>query len=106
MKVNHWAFLLDIIPDARRKQVIFVREPLANSDAWLIGKVNKIHHHEQGISVSYRPGYNDNGTIGWQDTGRVIPAHCCKRAILDRVSNLRGWSFLVNGYLQLIILTL
>ncbi|PKB96801.1 hypothetical protein RhiirA5_506839 [Rhizophagus irregularis] len=50
--------------------------PLANSDAWLIGKVNKIHHHEQGISVSYRLGYNDNGTIRWQDTGRVIPAHC------------------------------
>ncbi|GBC54013.2 ribonuclease H-like domain-containing protein [Rhizophagus irregularis DAOM 181602=DAOM 197198] len=46
-----------------------------------------------GISVSYRPGYNDNGTIGWQDNGRVIPAHCCKRAILDRVSNSRGWSF-------------
>ncbi|CAB4424654.1 unnamed protein product [Rhizophagus irregularis] len=65
-KVNLWAFLLDIIPDARRKQ---------------------------GISVSYRPGYNDNGTIGWQDNGRVIPAYCCKRAILDRVSNSRGWSF-------------
>ncbi|GBC26301.2 ribonuclease H-like domain-containing protein [Rhizophagus irregularis DAOM 181602=DAOM 197198] len=92
-KVNHWAFLLDIILDARRKQVIFVREPLANSDAWLIGKVNKIHHHEQGISVNYRPGYNDNGIIGWQDTGRVILAHCCKRAILDRVSNSHGWSF-------------
>ncbi|PKC12454.1 hypothetical protein RhiirA5_396918 [Rhizophagus irregularis] len=46
-----------------------------------------------GILVSYRPGYNDNGTIGWQDNGRVIPAHCCKRAILDRVSNSRGWSF-------------
>jgi hypothetical protein len=44
-KVNHWAFLLDIIPDARRKQVIFVREPLADSDAWLIGKVNKICRH-------------------------------------------------------------
>ncbi|PKK66687.1 hypothetical protein RhiirC2_784467 [Rhizophagus irregularis] len=49
---------------------------LANSDAWLIGKVNKIHHYEQGISVSYRSGYNDNGTIGWQDTRRVILAHC------------------------------
>ncbi|PKK56984.1 hypothetical protein RhiirC2_798900, partial [Rhizophagus irregularis] len=45
------------------------------------------------ISVSYHPGYNDNGTIGWQDNGRVILAHCCKRAILDRVSNSRGWSF-------------
>ncbi|GBC16929.2 hypothetical protein GLOIN_2v1785617 [Rhizophagus irregularis DAOM 181602=DAOM 197198] len=66
--------------------------PLANSDAWLIGKVNKIHHHEQGISQLY-PGYNDNRTIGWQDTGRVILTHCCKRAILDRVSNSRGWSF-------------
>ncbi|CAB4381500.1 unnamed protein product [Rhizophagus irregularis] len=83
----------NIILDARRKQVIFVREPLANSDAWLIGKVNKIHHHEQGISVSYRSGYNDNGTIGWPDNGRVISAHCCKRAILDRVSNSRDWSF-------------
>ncbi|CAB4403161.1 unnamed protein product [Rhizophagus irregularis] len=92
-KANHWAFLLDIIPDARRKQVIFVREPLADSDAWIIGKVNKIHHHKQGISVNYRPGHNDNGTIGWQDNGRTISAHCCKRAILDRDSNLRGWRF-------------
>ncbi|EXX62704.1 hypothetical protein RirG_159280 [Rhizophagus irregularis DAOM 197198w] len=41
-KVNHWAFLMDITPDARRKQVVYVREPLANSDAWSIGKVNKI----------------------------------------------------------------
>jgi ribonuclease HI len=92
-EVNHWAFLLDITPDARRKQVIFVREPLADSDAWSIGKVNKIRHHGQGILVNYRPGYNDNGIIGWQDMGRSIPAHCCKVAILDKESNMRSWSF-------------
>ncbi|CAB4373999.1 unnamed protein product [Rhizophagus irregularis] len=44
-EVNYWAFLLDIIPDMHCKQVIFVQEPLADSDAWLIGKVNKIRCH-------------------------------------------------------------
>ncbi|CAB4442084.1 unnamed protein product [Rhizophagus irregularis] len=36
-EVNYWVFLLDIISDACRKQVIFVQEPLANSDVceWL-----------------------------------------------------------------------
>ncbi|EXX62795.1 hypothetical protein RirG_079800 [Rhizophagus irregularis DAOM 197198w] len=63
-EVDHWAFLLDIIPDARRKQVIFIRE---DSDVWSLGKINKIRCHEQGIIVNYRLGYNDNGTIGWQD---------------------------------------
>ncbi|PKY62848.1 hypothetical protein RhiirA4_490131 [Rhizophagus irregularis] len=92
-EVNHWAFLLDIIPNTRRKQVIFVQKPLADSDAWLIGKVNKIQHHAQGISVNYHPGYNDNGVIGWQDMERSIPAHCCKVAILDKGFNMRGWSF-------------
>jgi hypothetical protein len=92
-EVDHWAFLLDIIPDARRKQVIFIREPLADSDVWTLGKINKIRRHEQGIIVNYRPGYNDNGTIGWQDMGRSISAHCCKVAILDKESNMCGWSF-------------
>uniref|UniRef100_U9SP45 Uncharacterized protein n=1 Tax=Rhizophagus irregularis (strain DAOM 181602 / DAOM 197198 / MUCL 43194) TaxID=747089 RepID=U9SP45_RHIID len=55
---------MDIIPDARHKQVIFIREPLADSDVWSLGKINKIRRHEQGIIVNYRPGYNDNGTIG------------------------------------------
>jgi len=92
-EVDHWAFLMDIIPDARRKQVIFIREPLADSDVWSLGKINKIRRHEQGIIVNYRPEYNDNGTIGWQDMGRSIPAHCCKVAILDKESNMCGWSF-------------
>ncbi|CAB4425258.1 unnamed protein product [Rhizophagus irregularis] len=92
-KVNHWAFLMDITPDARRKQVVYVREPLANSDAWSIGKVNKILQHEQGILVNYRPGYNNNGIIEWQNTGRSIPAYYCKVAILEKSSNMRSWSF-------------
>ncbi|PKY62102.1 hypothetical protein RhiirA4_488009 [Rhizophagus irregularis] len=91
--VNHWTFLLDIILDVRCKQVIFIREPLADLDVWSLGKINKIRCHEQGIIVNYRLGYNDNGTIGWQDMGRSIPAHCCKVAILDKESNMYGWSF-------------
>ncbi|EXX63118.1 hypothetical protein RirG_155320 [Rhizophagus irregularis DAOM 197198w] len=84
---------MDITPDARRKQVVYVREPLANSDVWSIGKVNKILQYEQGILVNYRSGYNNNRIIGWQDTGRSIPAHYCKVAILEKNSNMRGWSF-------------
>ncbi|PKY60261.1 hypothetical protein RhiirA4_430995 [Rhizophagus irregularis] len=92
-KVNHWDFLLDIIPDACRRQIIFIREPVADTDVWSIGKVNKIHHHVKGISVNYRPEFNDNGTIGWQNTGRSIPADCCKVAILDKDYNMRNWNF-------------
>ncbi|PKB96767.1 hypothetical protein RhiirA5_434280 [Rhizophagus irregularis] len=87
----------NIIPNVRHKQVIFIQEFLANSNEWLIGKVNKIHHHTQGISVNYHPGYNDNGTIGWQNTGQTILTLCCKRAILDRDSNSRGWNFPVQN---------
>ncbi|RGB22112.1 hypothetical protein C1646_776623 [Rhizophagus diaphanus] len=92
-EVNHWTFLLNIIPDVHRKQVIFIREPLADSDVWSLGKINKIRHYEQEIIVNYHLGYNDNGTICWQDMGRSIPAHCCKVAILDKESNMCGWSF-------------
>ncbi|PKY32057.1 hypothetical protein RhiirB3_531888 [Rhizophagus irregularis] len=38
-------------------------------------------------------GFNDNGTIGWQNTGRSIPADCCKVAILDKDSKTRSWNF-------------
>ncbi|PKK65991.1 hypothetical protein RhiirC2_853201 [Rhizophagus irregularis] len=89
-EVNHWAFLLNIILNACRKQVIFIRK---DSDVWSLGKINKIRYHEQGIIVNYRLGYNDNGTIGWQDMGRSIPAHCCKVAILNKESNMCSWSF-------------
>jgi hypothetical protein len=93
-KVNHWTFLTDIILDAHRKQVIFVRETsAADSDAWTVGKINKIHCHKQGTLMDYRQGYNDNGIIRWQDIGRSILAHCCKVAIIDKDSNMRGWSF-------------
>ncbi|GBC37735.2 hypothetical protein GLOIN_2v1785617 [Rhizophagus irregularis DAOM 181602=DAOM 197198] len=92
-KVNHWPFLQDIIPDARRKQAIFIRESSAESDIWTIGKVNKIRCHKKGILVNYRPGYNDNGIIKWQNMGRSITAECCNVAILDKVPNKQGWNF-------------
>ncbi|PKK56918.1 hypothetical protein RhiirC2_799037 [Rhizophagus irregularis] len=86
-------FLLDIVPDARQKQIIFIRELIADTDIWSIGKVNKIYHHiihVKGILVNYCPGFNDNGTIRWQNTGRSIPADCCKVAILDKDSKTRS----------------
>ncbi|PKC74042.1 hypothetical protein RhiirA1_450424 [Rhizophagus irregularis] len=92
-KVNHWPFLQDIIPDARRKQAIFIQESSAESNVWTIGKVNKIRRHKKGILVNYHPGYNDNGIIKWQNMGRSITAECCKVVILDKVPNKQGWNF-------------
>jgi hypothetical protein len=47
----------------------------------------------QEILVNYRLGYNDNGTIRWQDKERFILAQWCKVAIIDKDSNMCGWKF-------------
>jgi hypothetical protein len=93
-RVNHWDFLQDIIPDARRKQIIFIQKPTAeNSETWTIGKVSKIHRQSNKISVTYRQGCNVNGIIRWQNIGYTAPAECCKVAILDKDPNTHEWQF-------------